>query len=97
MALVRPETTGTFVGEVAFINAGRFGAHAGVRVFGLRLRSALVLLQVVRSARPDSRRAIRSESQCSATSWTVGRLSSTQTRLQEIVTQRSALALLFQP
>jgi len=55
MALPRPETTGAFVGEVAFINAGRFGAEGGVQVFGLRLRGALVLLQVTRHAQPDSK------------------------------------------
>jgi hypothetical protein len=51
------------VGEVPFVNAGRFNTHAGVRVFRLRLRGALVLHQVKSYAGAHSRRAIRSGSQ----------------------------------
>lgn len=64
MALLRLKTKGIFVGEVPFANAGRFGAHARIPVFGLLLRGAPVLLQVTRHARSDSRCAIRSGSPC---------------------------------
>jgi hypothetical protein len=59
MGLQRTQETGAHVGEVLFVNAGRLGADAGVRVFGLRLRGAPVLLRVKSYAGAHSRRAKR--------------------------------------
>jgi hypothetical protein len=64
--MLRPKTKGAFVGEVAFVNAVRFGADGGVRVFRLRLRCTLVFLQVTLYTRADSRCVVRSWSHSSS-------------------------------